>query len=119
MYTFQFQYPIMKTIDAEDYEKAVIKYIKLHREHNIERFGFIDHMNNYRNAFVKYMNEYGKNKIRVSFQPYNNMIGYYNYGNNNTTAVNAYPTMTPNGIVPSVNINARGLGPNSMLIPMM
>ena len=36
---------------------AVIKYIKLYRQYNIERFIVSDYMKNYQNAVVKYFKE--------------------------------------------------------------
>ena len=118
MNSFQFQYPITQTIDAEDYEQAVIKYLKLDREHNIERIGFIDHMNHYRNGLVKYFNEFGKNKIKVTFGNNGGAIGLYGV-KPQQIPFKYYPTVTKDGIVPSLEINTRGFGPNNMLIPMI
>lgn len=119
MNIFQFHYPIAQSISADDYHDAVIKYIKLYRQHNIDRFVFSDYLKNYRNAMVKYYKENGRNKVKVNFGPYNPAIGVINTGAEDGLLMRAHPTLTPQGVVPSVDVNMNGFGPSKLLVPML
>jgi hypothetical protein len=119
MNIFQFHYPISQTISADDYHEAVIKYIKLYRQHNIERFIVSDYMKNYQNAVVKYFKENGKNKVKVNFGPYNGPIGVFGQNVEDGLLMRAHPTLTPQGVVPSVDVKMNGFGPSKLLVPML
>jgi hypothetical protein len=117
---FTIHHPVVKTIPADNYNEAVKNFIKLHREKNIENMIISDNLNNYRKALINFYLENGRRKARISFNPYNPVIGLLNpEQNNKPLPLQFYPTITPRGIKPSIEINAHGFGPSNLIVPML
>jgi len=67
---FNFHYPIVSTIDADGFNKAVKQYVKINRAHNINQLIMSDQYNKYRTAMVKNYVRNGSRRANIRMSPY-------------------------------------------------
>lgn len=70
---FYVHYPIAMTIDADTFNKAAKKFVKMNRNFNIGQLIMSDQMNNYKKALIRNYVVNGMPKARISFSSYNTM----------------------------------------------
>ena len=71
---YNFHYPIIGTIDADTFNNAIKRYVKLNRHYNIQNLIISDQMKRYRTAMIKnyVLNGSKRAKIRTApYQPFN------------------------------------------------
>lgn len=70
---FYVHYPIAMTIDADTFNKAAKKFVKMNRNFNIGQLIMSDQMNNYKKALIRNYVVNGMPKARISFSSYSPM----------------------------------------------
>lgn len=122
MSLFTFHYPYTQTISSDDMSEAIKKYLKIHRQASIDRLILSDANKAYKKAMMHYFMQDGRHKVNIKVSPYNAYYAPPGIIDNSQTGPlpqQMIPTLTPDGVVPSIKVNAHGIGPSSIIVPML